>query len=175
MNIDLTPVVQAIIALLGALVTYKLIPWISSKTTEKQRENLEAAVRITVYAAEQLYGAGNGEEKLEYVLNKLREEGFDLDKSVLRDAIEAVVYGMNCVRTYELSNTAEIRTGIVLDEAEADKLPPLEDWPLSAIVSFCVTNNIPHENCSTKDEYIRAIMKGSRVEPPDEAELNANE
>lgn len=169
MNIDLTPIVQAIIALLAALVTHKLIPWINSKTTEKQRENLEAAARTAVFAAEQIYGAGGGEKKLEYAIDKLRESGFDLDKDALRAAIEAAVYGMNCVRTYEL-DTAEIKTGIVLDDEGADKLPPLEEWPLSMIVSFCEMNDIPHENCSTKEDFICAIMKGCRVEPPDEDE-----
>ena len=32
MNIDLTPIFQAIIALLAALVTYKLVPWIKART-----------------------------------------------------------------------------------------------------------------------------------------------
>ena len=54
--IDLTPIFQAIIALLAALVTYKLIPWIKSKTTESQQKNMRALVKVLVYAAEQLYG-----------------------------------------------------------------------------------------------------------------------
>ena len=53
--IDLTPIFQAIIALLAALVTYKLIPWIKSRTTERQQQNLFVAAKIAVMAAEQLY------------------------------------------------------------------------------------------------------------------------
>ena len=53
--IDLTPIFQAVIALLAALITYKLIPWIKSRTTKQQQENLYAAARIAVYAAEQLF------------------------------------------------------------------------------------------------------------------------
>ena len=85
--IDLTPIFEAIIALIAALVTYKLIPWIKSKTTESQQAILMATVRTLVYAAEQLYGAGKGEEKLAYVKQKLQEKGFDVDV----DAIEAAV------------------------------------------------------------------------------------
>ena len=59
--IDLTGIVQAILALLAALVTYKLIPWIKARTTESQQAVLMATVRTLVYAAEQLFGAGKGE------------------------------------------------------------------------------------------------------------------
>ena len=36
MTIDLTGIVGAILALIAALITYRLIPYIKSKTTEKQ-------------------------------------------------------------------------------------------------------------------------------------------
>lgn len=94
-TINLTPVFQAIIALLAALVTHRLIPWIVSKTDEKQQANLAAAARVAVFAAEQIYGAAKGSEKLDYAIGKLREQGFDLDGELLREAIESAVYGMN--------------------------------------------------------------------------------
>ena len=85
--IDLTDIIQAAIALIVALITYKVIPWIKAKTTESQQAVLMATVRTLVYAAEQLYGAGKGDEKLQYVKQKLQEKGFDVDV----DAIEAAV------------------------------------------------------------------------------------
>lgn len=85
--IDLTPILEAIIALIAALVTYKLIPWLKARTTESQQAILMATVRTLVYAAEQLYGAGKGKEKFTYVRQKLQEKGFDVDV----DAIEAAV------------------------------------------------------------------------------------
>lgn len=85
--IDLTDIIQAVIALIVALITYKVIPWIKAKTTESQQAILMATVRTLVYAAEQLYGAGKGDEKLAYVKQKLEEKGFDVDI----DAIEAAV------------------------------------------------------------------------------------
>lgn len=87
MNIDLTPIFQAIIALLAALVTYKVIPWIKSKTTKSQQEILLATVKTFVFAAEQLYGAGNGAEKLAFVKAKLQQQGFDVDTSVIEAAV----------------------------------------------------------------------------------------
>ena len=89
MNIDLTPIFQAIIALLAALVTYKLIPWIKSRTTAEQQALLNATVKTLVFAAEQLYGAGRGAEKLDYVVKELEERGFTADRA----AIEAAVRG----------------------------------------------------------------------------------
>lgn len=85
--IDLTDIIQAVIALIVALITYKVIPWIKTKTTESQQAILMATVRTLVYAAEQLYGAGKGKEKFTYVRQKLQEKGFDVDV----DAIEAAV------------------------------------------------------------------------------------
>ena len=85
--IDLTDIIQAVIALIVALITYKVIPWIKAKTTESQQAILMATVRTLVYAAEQLYGAGTGKEKWQYVTRKLTEKGFDVDV----DAIEAAV------------------------------------------------------------------------------------
>lgn len=79
MNINLTPIFEAIIALLAALVTYKLIPWIKSKTTTSQQAALEAAARVAVYAAEQIYGAGKGDEKFRYAQEYLARKGFDID------------------------------------------------------------------------------------------------
>ena len=85
--IDLTDIIQAVIALIVALITYKVIPWIKAKTTESQQAILMATVRTLVYAAEQMYGAGKGDKKLQYVRQKLQEKGFDVDV----DAIEAAV------------------------------------------------------------------------------------
>lgn len=163
MNIDLTPVFQAIIALLAALVTYKLIPWIKSKTTESQQNNLRAMVKVFVFAAEQLYGAGEGRKKLEYVREKLLENGFDADI----DEIEAAVSEyFNHDR--EITVAEYMNVGITPEEG--DTIAPLEDWPLETIRQFCKDNGIDAQGCVTKDDFIRAITQGGLVEPPDDAE-----
>ena len=86
-SIDLTPIFQALIGFLAALVTYKFVPWIQARTTAQQQEMLRAAVSVAVYAAEQLYGAGKGKEKLTYVIGQLAKKGYHVDK----DEIEAAV------------------------------------------------------------------------------------
>ena len=85
--IDLTPLFQALIGILATLITHKLIPWIQARTTAQQQEMLRAAVSVAVYAAEQLYGAGAGKEKLMYVKGQLAKKGYRIDV----DEIEAAV------------------------------------------------------------------------------------
>lgn len=87
MNIDLTAIVNAVIALIAALVSYKLIPWIKAKTTVEQQTLLEITVNTLVFAAEQLYGSGHGDEKFNYVSEELKKRGFTVDKA----SIEAEV------------------------------------------------------------------------------------
>ena len=84
--IDLTPIFEAILALLAALVTYKLIPWIKARTTAEQQALL-ATVKTLVYAAEQLYGAGRGAEKLDYVISELEKRGFTADRAAIEAAV----------------------------------------------------------------------------------------
>ena len=92
-GIDLTPLFQALLAFLASLVTYKLIPWIQARTTAQQQELLRAAVSVAVYAAEQLYGAGAGKEKLMYVKGQMAKKGYSIDL----DEIEAAVHELALV------------------------------------------------------------------------------
>ena len=95
MTIDITQILLAIIALVSAIVTGILIPWIKSKTSDTEQDQLLAWVQIAVMAAEQLYtGAGRGEEKLEYVTAWLEARGLKYDAETIRAAIEAAVYGL---------------------------------------------------------------------------------
>ena len=87
MTIDLTTIINAIIALLAALVTYRLIPWIKARTTAEQQAQLRAAVKVAVFAAEQIFGAGNGAEKMDYALRWLRDQGFDVDSRQVEAAV----------------------------------------------------------------------------------------
>ena len=87
MNIDLTPIIQAIIALIAAIITAKVIPWIKARTTNEQQKLLKAVTTTLVFAAEQIYGAGKGHLKMEYVANALAAKGYEVD----HDMIEATI------------------------------------------------------------------------------------
>lgn len=93
---DITPIVEAIFALLAAVVAYILIPYIKSKTTEEQRQNINGWIKIAVAAAEQIYvGAGRGAEKKLYVLDFLESKGFKIDENSVDAMIEAAVLELN--------------------------------------------------------------------------------
>lgn len=104
MHIDLTAILQAVIALAAALITYRVIPWIKANTTAKQRVNLAVAANIAVYAAEQIYGNADkalNNVKLNYALERLRSAGFDLEPDALREAVECAVKEMKDSGWYE--------------------------------------------------------------------------
>lgn len=93
---DITPIIEAVAALIAALITAFLVPYIKSKTTAEQQKEINAWVKIAVSAAEQIYtGSGRGEEKKEYVINWLREHGITVDEAKLDALIEAAVYELN--------------------------------------------------------------------------------
>ena len=69
---DLTPIFNAVIALLAALLTAFVIPWLKRKTSAQEREELLRWVEIAVAAAEQIWDSTQGEEKKKAVLAFLR-------------------------------------------------------------------------------------------------------
>jgi type II secretory pathway pseudopilin PulG len=98
-SIDLTPIIEAVIALLAAIVTYKLVPWIRARTTAEQQALLGATAKTLVYAAEQMYGAGRGAEKLDYVIGELRARGFDADRAAIEAAVREAAMGSDGAKT----------------------------------------------------------------------------
>ena len=90
--IDLTPLFNALIALVAILISTFLIPWIKANVDEKKQEKMLLWVNIAVDAAEKLYeGAKRGEEKKAYVLTFLEERGYTADMEAVNAAIEAAV------------------------------------------------------------------------------------
>ena len=91
MTIDITQIAVALIGLATTVLTGFLIPLIRSKLNEKQNEIFDSCVKIAVYAAEQLYGVGNGDQKKDYVLNFLHDQGYDVKQDIVNVAIESAV------------------------------------------------------------------------------------
>lgn len=92
MNIDLTPIVQAIIGLIAALIAYRLIPWIKAKTTNEQQAYVNALIKAGVFAAEQLYQADNmGQKKMAFVKEYLQGKGFDVDTTAIEAAVSQYI------------------------------------------------------------------------------------
>ena len=51
---DITVIIEAVFALLAAIITAIVIPYIKSKTTASQQAEINAWVKIAVTAAEQI-------------------------------------------------------------------------------------------------------------------------
>ena len=102
MNIDITQIAVALIALLSAVITGFIIPWLKSKISinndklsDNQRALLTLSIETAVKAAEQLFYSEEGEKKKAYVLSILRAQGFDVDSSALDAEVEKMVFDVH--------------------------------------------------------------------------------
>ena len=91
MTIDLTQIILAVIALLSAIITGFVIPWLRNKLTDHQYDTLAALVRVGVFAAEQLFTSEQWKEKKQYVVDLLEENGYKVDVTAVDALIEATV------------------------------------------------------------------------------------
>ena len=93
---DLTPIVNAVITLIAAIVTTFLIPWIKSKIDAAKLAQIVERVGTAVRAAEQIYNvSGKSKKKKQYVLDFLADKGFTLDPNSINAMIEAAVKNLN--------------------------------------------------------------------------------
>ena len=92
-NINITPIIEAVIALIGIIITSFLIPFIKTKMTANQFSYLEEVIKVAVSAAEVLFnGDGRGAEKREYVENHVKkiceQHKITFDATAVRQMIE---------------------------------------------------------------------------------------
>ena len=86
--IDLTAFIEALLGLLATIITVKVIPWIKARTNAEQQAFIRATVRTLVFAAEQIYGAGAGEAKLNYVMAQLKAQGITASRAEIEAAVK---------------------------------------------------------------------------------------
>ena len=92
--IDFTPLVEALITLAAMAITVFLIPWLRERYGTEKLAKAQGWVQVAVLAAEKLYGAGKGDEKLAYVENFLEEHNIILDMDALRALVNAEIKKM---------------------------------------------------------------------------------
>ena len=102
--LDLTKLAQAVISLAAGIVSLYLVPWLRSKLTNEQLSKAKSWVQIAVYAAEKLYGAGNGDQKLAYAEAILRKHGIRLDTATLKAMIDAQIKEMENMEPFYLAD-----------------------------------------------------------------------
>lgn len=88
---NLTNVIVAAILIVSMIITYVVVPWIKSKTTVQQRDDMLKWVEIGVAAAQQLYYNLDGAKRKEYVRKFLADKGYNINTKEIDSAIEAAV------------------------------------------------------------------------------------
>ncbi len=92
-------ILRLVIMVATALITTYLIPWIKSHTDTEKLYAVMRWAREAVYAAEQIYGAGTGEEKKKFAQTFLRkvvdDAHIDITDAELSTLVEAAVGEMN--------------------------------------------------------------------------------
>lgn len=102
--LDLTKLAQAVISLAAGIVSLYLVPWLRSKLTNEQLSKAKSWVQIAVFAAEKLYGAGNGDQKLVYAEEILHKHGIRLDTATLKAMIDAQIKEMENMEPFYLAD-----------------------------------------------------------------------
>lgn len=97
MNIDWTQIILALISLIGAILTAVVIPYIRSKTTKQQRENIYTIIQSAVWAADQMFKASDpsGGIRNTWVMNTLKEMNLDISRKDLVRLVEEAVQELN--------------------------------------------------------------------------------
>ena len=97
MNIDWTQIILALIGLIGAILTAVVIPYIRSKTTKQQRENIYTIIQSAVWAADQMFKASDpsGGIRNTWVMNTLKEMNLEISRKDLVRLVEEAVQELN--------------------------------------------------------------------------------
>ena len=99
-NIDITPIIEIIITLLGTIITLIVVPWLKSKLDSNQWKNLNEYASVFVKCAEMIFkGTNLGKDKKKWVIEKLtaiaEEHHLKFSPDAIESAIENAVKNMN--------------------------------------------------------------------------------
>lgn len=92
--IDFTPLLEALVVLLSSVITIVIIPALRERYGNEKLEKARSWVQIAVYAAEKMYGAGNGDKKLAYAEQILAEHKIKLDTATIKAMVDAEILKM---------------------------------------------------------------------------------
>lgn len=92
---DITQILVGLVLILGFVVAFIAWPYIKTHVSAEQLNILAGIAQTVVFAAEKIFGAKMGDDKLAYALNLARKllekKGLTFDEDVIRAAIEAQV------------------------------------------------------------------------------------
>lgn len=134
--IDLTNLIEAALEVLALVVVLYLIPMIKAKLSNEQEAKLRGVFEVAVFAAEKLYGAKRGDEKLAYVEEYLRKRGIRVDAMRLKAYVNAAIKKMEQGETGGVTIAEHITGAVELEEdlpgeedeeTQFDEIPDEED------------------------------------------------
>lgn len=100
---DITQILLGIIILLGGLTSTFVIPYVKTHVSVEQLTLLSGIAQTVVYAAEKIFGAKMGKDKLAYALDLakklLASKKLSFDEDVIRAAIESQVQQLSLEKT----------------------------------------------------------------------------
>lgn len=89
---DYTLLFEGILTMLFALITLYVVPWIKTKLSAENLDEIMKWVKIAVHAAEMIYKeSGMGKAKKDYVLTFLADKGIKYDERQIDFLIESAV------------------------------------------------------------------------------------
>lgn len=96
MEYNITPLINAVIALIAAVITGFVIPFLVQKFGATKFKRWVEIAKTGVKAAEMIFnGIGRGEEKKAYVREYLKAQGITYDEATVNNIIESAVYEIN--------------------------------------------------------------------------------
>ena len=162
---DITPIVLILIAIIGIVGCYYVLPYIKAKT-EALKANMSASdwdelckwVSIGVKAAEQLFPeSGQGVSKKEFVWNWLKknvlswleQRNITFDMTAVDAIIESEVFKLNLTSRYV--GVGEIMEGVAILEDPAAEPVPVEDAPVEYPVESDYADDDPVPTAEPQD------------------------
>lgn len=92
---DITQIFAGLVLIFGFVVVFIVWPYIKAHVSTEQLSMLASIAQTVVFAAEKIFGAKMGDDKLAYALTLakklLEKKGLFFDEDVIRAAIEAQV------------------------------------------------------------------------------------
>lgn len=92
---DVTQIISCVFALLMAVITVFVIPYIKEQFTQAQRQRIKDCIETAVMAAEKLFptidGKKLGKDKLQYVADYLENKGVVFDVDDIYDDIRIMI------------------------------------------------------------------------------------
>ena len=96
---NITQILLGLVLVLGGIFAFIIWPYIKAHVSSEQLAILAGIAQTGVFAAEKIFGAKMGADKLAYALNiakrLLEKKGLTFDEEIIRAAIEAQVQQLN--------------------------------------------------------------------------------